>query len=112
MLSYEIAAERPRSPATGEDADEVRAEPDARRRVQRVVRQFMTFDLELQLPVYVNLVALKPPISRPALHSPTCLSCPCCPGQVLDGTAMTRRCPSLVMTSTMTWAGQHTAHLI
>ena len=34
-----ISAQRPRSPATGESADEVRAEPDARRRVQRVVRR-------------------------------------------------------------------------
>ena len=33
-------AQRPRSPATGESADEVRAEPDARRRVQRVVGRF------------------------------------------------------------------------
>ena len=36
-FTHEISAQRPRSPATGESADEVRAEPDARRRVQRVV---------------------------------------------------------------------------
>ena len=44
-LTYERSAQRPRSAAVGECADEVRAEPAAQRPLQRVVGLFMTIEL-------------------------------------------------------------------
>ena len=67
----------------GECADEVRAEPDAQRPLQRVVRQFMTFDLESLLSVYAYSTCSVTTKCQPALAAPAYRPHSTNPGQVL-----------------------------